>query len=233
MFEFLATYFKIPLFTSDAEPAIVVTYILVAVMHTISGLSLRDCGQLLFLLRFLISIMVEDFRATGGQGEYLARSIPLDARTVISRLALKPSYKTFVCCPKCSTCYPNNGQDSYPEFCSSTHPLKQGICSRRLRKARTVHGRQYDIPARRFLYHDFNEWLGQMLCRPGMEDMMDRSFSPSPGGIMEDIWDAPGLYNIRGADGYPFIRQCADNEGRYLFSFNMDGFNPFQLKQGG
>ena len=177
--------------------------------------------------------MVEDFRATEGRGKYIARSIPLDARTVINRLALKPSYKTFVSCPKCSTCYPDIGQDSYPELCSSIHPSTQAICSRRLRKARTVHGNQYNIPVRRYLYHNFNEWLGQMLCRPGMEDMMDRSFSPSPGGIMEDIWDAPGLYDILGTDGYPFICQRADNEGRYLFSFNMDGFNPFQLKQGG
>jgi hypothetical protein len=178
--------------------------------------------------------MLEDFRLTEGRSKYIATSIPLDARTVISRLALKPSYKTFVCCPKCSTCYPDNGHDSYPELCSSTHASAQTVCGRRLRKARNGHGRQFDIPTRRFLYHNFNEWLGQMLCRPGIEDMMDRSFSPSPaGGVMEDIWDAPGLYDILGGDGRPFIRQRADNEGRYLFSFNMDGFNPFQLKQGG
>jgi len=66
-----------------------------------------------------------------------------------------------------------------------------------------------------------------------MEDMMDRASSLSTGGVMEDIWDAPGLYDIPDADSTPFIRQRADNEGRYVFSFNMDGFNPFQLKQGG
>ncbi len=229
----LASYFKIPLFSSDAEPVIIIVYILIAVMHTVSGLSLRDCGHLLFSLRFLINVMVEDFHATEGRGKYFARSIPLDARTVISRLALKPSYKTFVCCPKCSTCYPDNGQDSYPELCSSTHPQTEAICGRRLRKARTVHSRQYNIPARRFFYQNFNAWLGQMLCRPGMEDMMDRASSPSTGGVMEDIWDAPGLYDIPDADSTPFIRQRADNEGHYVFSFNMDGFNPFQLKQGG
>ena len=34
-------------------------------------------------------------------------------------------------------------------------------------------------------------------------------------------------------NGHPFIHKCANNEGCYLFSFNMDGFNPFQLKQAG
>ena len=74
-----------------------------------------------------------------------------------------------------------------------------------------------------------------MLCCPGMEDLMDRNPSPSQAssGVMEDIWDVPGLYEILGPDGNPFIHKHTDDEGRYFFSFNMDSFNPFQLKQGG
>jgi hypothetical protein len=92
---------------------------------------------------------------------------------------------------------------------------------------------QYHTPAHHFFYHNFNDWLGQMLCCPGMEDMMDQNTSPSSCGVMEDIWDAPGVYKILGADGYPFICKHINSEGRYLFSFNMDSFNPFQLKQAG
>ena len=73
-----------------------------------------------------------------------------------------------------------------------------------------------------------------MLCHPGLKDMMDRKFSQSPDGIMGDIWDAPGLYEISGPDSHSFIHRChSGNKGHYLFSFNMDGFNPFQLKQAG
>ena len=222
-----------PLFSSDVQPVVVVVHILVAVMHIVSGLSLRDCGQLLFTLKLLINLMVEDFRTTDSQGKFLAKSVPSDARTVMRRLALQPSHRVFVCCPKCSSCYPDGGPDSYPEVCSSQDPLTHRICGRRLRKTRIIHSREHPTPVRRFFYHDFNDWLGKMLCRPGMEDMMDRNTSPSSGGVMEDIWDARGVYEVPGADGHPFIRKCADNEGRYLFSFNMDGFNPFQLKQAG
>jgi hypothetical protein len=229
----LARHFDVPLLASDIQPAISVVYILVAAMHIVSGLSLRDCDQLLFSLRFLIGLMVEDFDASIRQGKYLTKSIPMDARTVVQRLALKPSYRAFVCCPKCSTCYPDNGPDSYPEICASSQASTEEICGQDLQKVRNITGGHHYIPIRRFFYHDFKQWLGEMLCRPGMEDMMDRNFTPSPDGIMHDIWDAPGLYEIPGPDGHPFIRKCIDNEGRYLFSFNMDGFNPFQLKQAG
>lgn len=215
------------------HPVIFVVYILVAAMHIVSGLSLRACNQLLFSLRLLINFMIEDFDASKGRGKLLAKAVPLDTRTILQRLALEPFYKTFICCPQCSTCYPDSGPDSYPEFCSSKRALTQQTCGQRLQKSRNIRGHHYNIPIRRFFYHNFMEWLGEMLCRPGMEDMMERCFSPSPDGVMGDIWDAPGLYEIPGPDGHPFIRKCADNEGRFLFSFNMDGFNPFQLKQAG
>ncbi len=226
-----------PLVSPHTHPVILVAYILVAAMHIVSGLSLRACDQLLSSLRLLIKLMVEDFDTSQGRGKLLEKSIPMDARTVLHRLALEPFYKAFVCCPECSTCYPDNGTGSYPEFCSSnrasTRASTQQTCGQSLRKSRNNGSRPYHTPVRRFFYHNFMEWLGEMLCRPGMEDMMERSFSPSPDGVMRDIWDAPGLYEIPGPDGRPFVRECADNEGRFLFSFNMDGFNPFQLKQAG
>jgi len=62
--------------------------------------------------------------------------------------------------------------------------------------------------------------------------MLDRDVSLSRDGTMWDIWDAPELHNLVGADRRPFI--CQDgSKGRYVFSFYMDGFNPFQLKQVG
>ena len=233
VFVSLAHHFDIPLLNPDIQPATLVVYILVTVMHIVSGLLLRDCDQLLFSLRFLIDLMVEDYHAVESQGKLVAKSVPMDACTVVRRLALKPSYKTFISCPECSTCYPDNGLDACPELCTSKPLSTQQICGQCLRKPRNIHGRSHNIPVRLFLYHNFNEWLGEMLCHPGIEDMMDCGFSPSPDGIMGDIWDALGLYEIPGPNGRPFIHRYPNTEGCYLFSFNMDGFNPFQLKQAG
>ena len=82
------------------------------------------------------------------------------------------------------------------------------------------------------MYHDFKEWLGELLCRPGMEDLLDRDVSPRKDGTMHDIWDGPELHALLGVDGNAFIHRDG-SEGRYIFSFCMDGFNPFQLKQAG
>ncbi|KAN0127821.1 hypothetical protein V8E53_014377 [Lactarius tabidus] len=65
-------HFEMPLLSSDIQPVVIVVYILVAVMHIVSGLSLRDCGQLLFTLKLLINLMVEDFHTADGQGKFLA-----------------------------------------------------------------------------------------------------------------------------------------------------------------
>lgn len=68
-----------------------------------------------------------------------------------------------------------------------------------------------------------------------MEDLLDRDVSPRKDGIMHDIWDGPELHELLDADGKTFIPQngSESSEGRYVFSFCMDGFNPFQLKQAG
>ncbi|KAG2738628.1 hypothetical protein P692DRAFT_20673624, partial [Suillus brevipes Sb2] len=46
---------------------------------------------------------------------------------------------------------------------------------------------------------------------------------------MEDIWHASTFRQFRGPDDKLFLSPMID-EGRYLFSLGVDGFNPFQNK---
>jgi hypothetical protein len=124
----LAHHFDIPLLNPNIQPTTLVVYILITVMHIVSRLLLRDYNQLLFSLCFLINLMVEDYHAVKSQGKLVMKLVPMDVCTVMWRLALKPSYKTFISYPECLTCYPDNGLDACPKLCISKPLSTQQIC---------------------------------------------------------------------------------------------------------
>ncbi|KAJ6450224.1 hypothetical protein C8R47DRAFT_998947, partial [Mycena vitilis] len=79
------------------------------------------------------------------------------------------------------------------------------------------------------------DWLGRILSRPGIEDILDEypeTASRCEGGSMSDIWSSPAIKELKGPDGKPFLDHDRPNgEGRFLFSFAVDGFNPFHNKE--
>ncbi|KAI0056965.1 hypothetical protein BV25DRAFT_1779331, partial [Artomyces pyxidatus] len=88
------------------------------------------------------------------------------------------------------------------------------------------------MATRRFIYHDFKRWVGELYCRHGLEALLDRSPTLS-GGVdrVDDIWDTDEFQQFRGPDGKPFL--LGGDEGRLIFSLCMDGFNPYRNKQSG
>jgi Transposase family tnp2 len=220
------------LFYDGINPIIRAIYVIVAVMLIISGISESACQFLLKGLSLVAELCLSQTGSLTDEAQRLLRGIGTDPRRIIRALKLSPDARSYVCCPKCFACYLKTSDDSYPDRCIYKKSPSSTECGRQLRKVRTGKNTEFSVPVRPFLYHEINEWLGEMLCRPGMEDMLDRDVSPSKDGVMHDIWDAPELHDLRGADGKPFVRGDG-SEGRYVFSFCMDGFNPFQLKQAG
>ncbi|KAL6299916.1 hypothetical protein BKA93DRAFT_705835, partial [Sparassis latifolia] len=93
----------------------------------------------------------------------------------------------------------------------------------------------FSVPVRCYHYHDLKEWIGEFICRPGIEDLIDRDVYSNPvdnDGKMRDVWDGEVLRAFKGPDGKPFISKNGD-EGRYIFSLAMDGFNPRRSKAAG
>ena len=220
------------LIRDDVNPIILAIYVMVGVMLVISGVSENTCGFLLKGFSLVAELCLSQTGPLTDQARRLLRGIGTDSRRVVRSLKLTPDARSYVCCPKCYACYPQTSDNSYPDKCIYKKTPSSKECGRRLRKVRMIKQTEHSVPVRRFIYHEFKEWLGEILCRPGMEDMLDRDVSPNKDGTMQDIWDAPELHNLVGADGKPFVRRNG-SEGRYVFSFCMDGFNPFQLKQAG
>jgi len=201
-------------------------------MLVISGVLESTCGFLLKGFSLVAELCLSQTKALTDQSRRLLHGIGTDSRCIIRSLKLTPDAHLYVCCPKCFACYPQTSDDSYPDKCIYKKTPSSKECGRKLRKVQKIKQTEHSVPVRHFIYHKFKEWLGEILCQPGMEDMLDRDVSPNKDGTMQDIWDTLGLHDLVGADRKPFM--CQDgSEGRYIFSFCMDGLNPFQLKQAG
>lgn len=157
-----------------------------------------------------------------------SRGIPKDVRTILKTLDLAPQADHFVCCPLCFSLYPINERNQFQERCTYRPVVSGAACNAELCTSRKVKGQHKQFPCRKFVRQDFGHWLGRLLCRPGMETILDEPIRQSASfchGPACDIWDAPVLHTIKLPDGRPFL-DCDTNEGRYVFSICIDGFNP-------
>lgn len=158
--------------------------------------------------------------------------IPGSLKSVVALLGIKPSLRSFVCCPTCFACY---GKDDHPLACTYHGAPDLPACGTALLTERKRKGHVVTEPERMLHLQDFRHWLGQLLCRPGMEDTLDRNVydtGAGPGELL-DIWDGHVLRNFCGPDGKNFISAKESSTCRLVFAVCMDGFNPFFNKHGG
>lgn len=150
--------------------------------------------------------------------------IPYDVRTIVDGLELKPSAVEFCCCPRCYCCYPI---DDFPDNCTHKEASDDASpCGKAL--WHTVRNRSY--ATRRYLHHDLKRWIGKLMRRPGLEDMLDKNVldTGAKPGELRDIWNGEILREFQGADKQHFLKTKVHREGRFVFALNMDAFNPFQ-----
>lgn len=198
--------------------------IIAAVLHVLCHVSIDHC---VFLLHGISAVLTLAF-----PHDQSSFDISKDVRSVFTSLDLHPPSKGYCCCPNCFCCYP---LEEFPDRCTNKATIDSEPCGRTLRKTKFVDGRVRSHAARRYLYHDMKAWLGRMLCRPGMEEHLDRDVfdTGSSPGEMRDIWDGRALKTFCWTDGKRFVGSGKKDEGRYVFALNMDGFNPFGNKHGG
>jgi hypothetical protein len=212
---------------------------LLGVLHYICGVSFARCKFVLHAIRKILELA---YRSRGGsltvEEHLVLNSLPNDPRTMFRQFDIEEDTKAFVCCPKCYKCYtmdPEN-RESYPVRCTNEPTSTSGPCNRTLRKVHSVNGREYWRPSRKFVYHDMRKWVGKFINRPGLEDVLDRKYSPSlapevsPEGFCDDILGSRMIREFRGPDQKtPFL----DTPGNLIFTLSMDGFNPYGMTQAG
>ena len=148
----------------DIDPIILAIYVMVAIMLIISGVSESTCRFLLKGLSLIAKLCLSQTGSLMDQARRLLHGIGTDSWRVIRALKLTPDACSYMCCPKCFACYPQTSHDSYPDKCTYKKTPSSKECGRKLCKVRIIKHTEHSVPAQHFIYHEFKEWLGEMLC---------------------------------------------------------------------
>ena len=168
-----------------------------------------------------------------GVSNEIIRGIRTDLRSNRSHFQIDPIVQSFLSCPQCHTLYPYI-PGSTQLHCSYQKTPATPVCDTPLWKLRARTGSQtHSVPIRKYLHQDLKFWVGRLVSRKGMEDLLDRYPSiaahPSDDAPIPDIWRSRILSSLKDADGQPFL-PGAKGEGRLVFSLSVDSFNPFHMK---
>ncbi|OBZ77196.1 hypothetical protein A0H81_02514 [Grifola frondosa] len=180
------------------------SYVLVLLLHLVYGLPRRATQVLLAGLRCIIQISLKFARGDlTPSDQHLISRICRDPETVVAAFDLEPSVKCYLCCPKCYAVYDRD--TSPPDICTYQVTATSAPCNAKLwRKCNTL----------------------PTLSRHYLDKAPEEKNGP-----MKDIFDGEVFRSFLGPDGKPFLSASA-REVRLIFSLNVDGFNPFQMKEG-
>jgi hypothetical protein len=119
---------------------------------------------------------------------------------------------------------------STPAHCIHRHVRSAAACGEPLFDTITINGNAYMVPRFKYDAQDLKQWVGWLLSRPVIEEAVFKAFRRPRKERMEDVWDAGHLCKILLKKGERFLPGPVD-ETRLAFSFSMDSFNPYHMKE--
>ncbi|RXW11340.1 hypothetical protein EST38_g14515, partial [Candolleomyces aberdarensis] len=166
-----------------------------------------------------------------GDSKAVFNVLPKDPRTLSSRFLLDPTTTTYICCPECHKLYHFIPDDptANPKICDYRKTPASESCGAKLWKERDYG--PYGIrssPVKKYVHQDLKSWLGRLLSRPGIEDLLEKR-AVNTDGEVDDIWGGEVLRNFKDRAGNPYY-PGPDDELRLAFSLSVDGFDPYQNK---
>lgn len=190
-------------------------------------------------LRVQLAGIRDILRRSGAPLETI-QQIPKYPSSCSTSFRLEPVTRQFLSCPACFCLYPYNPGDDpnsteHPAIgcCSFKQTPTSSPCSEPLWSRRNIGGdRTRSVPRRKHLHQDLKSWLGRLLSRQGMEEILEKrpsSRSANPDIPIDDIWLSEVFLNLKDIFGQPFY-PGPGQELRLVFGLSVDGFNPFHMK---
>lgn len=177
-------------------------------------------------------VMISGIRSAlsaASAGESVTRLIPNDPRTIVNQIDLEPRTTSYLQCPACYALYGYTGvsppTEPNPPTCTHRSTPASPPCNVPLWTERRIGAKTILVPRRKYVHQSLKEWMGRILSRPGIEEVIDDAPHRTPTGRIADIWDSPVFQNFRDEDGSPFFAERG-TEGRYAFSLGADSFHP-------
>lgn len=161
----------------------------------------------------------------------IIRLLPKDPRAVVNKMDLNPRTTSYLQCPACYALYPFSGTGfrhlppGTIEFCGHRATPRGNICGAPLWKDRRIGATTLKAPIRKYVHQSLKEWVGRLLTRPGIEDVLDAAYDKPTTDRMTDMWDSPVFKNFRDVDETPFFAKHG-HEARLAFSLGADSFHP-------
>ncbi|KZV88234.1 hypothetical protein EXIGLDRAFT_619625, partial [Exidia glandulosa HHB12029] len=186
---------------------ILLIFLLMAWLHIWCGVSQEQVGAVALVLQIVLQAALKQ------PGLRLRR----DVRTAMDALSLEPTIDRSACCPRCFARYELG---AIPEFCTHRESPRSRPCGERLEMVRHTAAGPKLVPRRLYSTQNFESWLQWFLSRPGIEDIIDKSYEhkrPAPGGTMHGIWDSPA---------WSSLGSFTTTQGNLTFAFFIDWFNP-------
>lgn len=219
---------------------------MIVACNIVLNVSRRGCNFALNMVRYAFELMLHPFvdpatSKLSADHQNFLYDFPRDVRAPVKAMHLDTKCKIFAVCPD-----PRCHQLHEPKFLGDSpipqYPSRCEACRSHKRKTTLLHtriiaGKDVSLPIKPYVHHDFQDWMGGLLSRPGNETAMDAAWdetwkASSPATPVTSIFGAKVLRNFTGPDGKAHFGDGGD-EGRYVFSLGVDFFNPFGNKQAG
>lgn len=158
---------------------------------------------------------------TGGAGY----SLP----TALRYFNIDPILQEFASCPSCFKLHEIDDEGEF-EYACTYEDFEGNKCGERLGSLdQRKDGSSVLRPRQPYQYQSLKEWLGRLLARPGIEQLMEREPKlPTTPGQVNDIWEAEYVHQLqRNGSSFwdPRTIESGKHEVRLLFAIAIDWFN--------
>lgn len=157
--------------------------------------------------------------------------VPKDPRMCISYFDVEPVVSKYLRCPECHALYPLTDSKTHDvNQCTCQSAAESPVCGSMLWHSRRISGTVIRcVPLNIYAHQSLKVWLGRLLSRPHIEDVIDNCSQELHAGSVTNIWSSNVFLNLKDLSGQRFY-PGPGNEARLIFSISVDSFNPFGNK---